>query len=155
MSCKKLKVKQSHISGTGLFTNEFIKKGDIVMLWNVDAFLTTEKDYLQKQRAGDPVMIVTGVRYIDNYFLYTDGNYRIENYINHSFEPNILYHCGICFAMNDIYKNEELTTDYTYLLSEHDVPFTDKITGKKVCGVSSISCLKETTRQLADIFKNL
>jgi len=144
----------SKIQGSGLFTSEYIKRGDVIMLWNANAHVILENEYDQRTAENDEDIIKSGVRYIKNYFLYTDKTDRIENYINHSFMPNVLYHCGICFAIRDININEELTVDYTYLLSEKDPPVKDYVSGKIVCGISGYECLKQTTNQLADILNN-
>lgn len=149
---KKLTVKNSKISGIGLFADEAIKRGEVIMLWNLNAFLISEKEYNMRQSIGDELILTTGVRYVMDKFLYTDSEPRVENYINHSFNPNVLYHCGVCFALKNIDVGEELTVDYKYLLSENDdAGFIDQETGKKVQGLSGIECLKSTAKQLIEI----
>jgi SET domain-containing protein len=156
MSCKKLAVEDSKIQGIGLFAAEPIKMGDVVMLWNMDAFLIGEAEYNSRQANGDKLIEMTGVRYVADYFLYTDANPRYENYINHSFSPNILYHCGVCFALRDINSGDELTADYTYLLSEtDDMDFVDAATGRKVTGLSGLECLLQTTEILREVLLNV
>ena len=155
MNCKRLIVKASNIQGFGLFANETIKKGELVMLWNVSSNLIPKHKYDDLTLKQDPVIIKTGVRYINDYFMYTDNEDRMENYINHSFNPNILYHCGICFAIKNIQYNEELTVDYTYLLSENDPPVKDTVSGKLVSGISGLECLKQTTSRLNNILNIL
>lgn len=136
MACKKLFVSDSCIQGIGLHTAEPIKAGEIVMLWNVGATIIAESEYNARQDLGDDLIKITGVRYVGDYFLHTDDKPRYENYINHSFNPNILYHCGVCFALEDIDANAELTVDYTYLLSESDVMgFIDGKTKAQVRGL--------------------
>lgn len=155
MSYKNLTVKRSKIEGYGLYTNEFIRKGEIIMFWMANAYLIKELDYNTQQSKGDQQMIATGARYVGDMFLYTDigpRKDRYENYINHSFSPNVLYHCGVCFALRDIQPSEELTTDYTYLLSENDQEtFIDEASGKEVKGISWHKCLLHTTEQLQKI----
>lgn len=152
MSYKNLTVKRSKIEGYGLYTNEFICKGEIIMFWMANAHLIKELDYNIQQSKDDRQMIATGARYVGDMFLYTDigpRKDRYENYINHSFNPTVLYHCGVCFALRDIQPNEELTTDYTYLLSENDQEtFIDEASGKEVKGISWHKCLLHTTEQL-------
>ena len=152
MSYKNLTVKRSKIEGYGLYTNEFICKGEIIMFWMANAHLIKELDYNIQQSKDDRQMIATGARYVGDMFLYTDigpRKDRYENYINHSFNPTVLYHCGVCFALRDIQPNEELTTDYTYLLSENDQEtFIDGASGKEVKGISWHKCLLHTTEQL-------
>lgn len=154
MSCKKLYLSNSILQGTGLYTSEFIEVGDVVMLWNVDAFLINEKEYNQRQANGDAVVEMTGVRYVSDYFLYTDERPRYENYINHSFTPNILYHCGVCFALEDIEIGSELTVDYSYMLSESDdMGFVDGITGREVKGLHATVGLLESSKLLQKILE--
>lgn len=155
MACKKLFVKTSKIQGTGLYAGESIKAGDVVMLWMSEATIITEAEYNQRQEADDKLIKTTGVRYIGSYFLHTDEKPRYENYINHSFTPNILYHCGICFALKDIECGEELTVNYSYLLSESDsMGFVDERTGLKVSGLPYELGLMDTCKQLLQLIKN-
>jgi hypothetical protein len=97
-------------------------------------------------------MIDTGARFVNDIFLYTDGTARLENYINHSFKPNLLYHCGICFAKENISKYTELTVDYKYVLAKGDaVSFADSVTGEVVDGMDDVECLKQSTSELLNI----
>jgi SET domain-containing protein len=155
MACKELVVKASKIEGLGLYTADPIKRGEVIMLWNVDAYLITQKEYDTRTANNDQLIIATGVRYINDHFIHTDAKPRVENYINHSFTPNVLYHCGICFAMDEIPAGTELTTDYTYLLSENEEPIIDSGTGRKVQGISGIKCLQQTTEILSSILKGI
>jgi hypothetical protein len=104
---------------------------------------------------GDEQMIKTGARYVGPIFLYTGTEYRKENYINHSFNPNILYHCGICFALTDIKVGEELTVNYSHVLSENDsMAFKDQKTGQMVKGISWKQSIVETSKLLAGLYEN-
>jgi len=153
---RKLFIGDSKLQGTGLFAGEDIKKGDVVMIWSMNCFIISEKDYNEEQRKGNSIMIKTGARFIDGIFLYTDSTPRLENYVNHSFTPNMLYHCGICFAKKDIAAGEEVTIDYKYVLAKGDVArFIDSSTGRDVDGLTSIECIKESTKELFDIVNSL
>lgn len=146
---KSLILKDSKISGTGLFANEDIKSGEVIMIWTLKAFVIDENGYNEAQKSGNGLMIKTGCRFVDGIFLYTDDSPRLENYVNHSFQPNMLYHCGICFAKIDIKKGDELTADYRYILAANDAnAFIDQISGKPVDGLDSQTCLIQTTREL-------
>ena len=157
---RKLIVKKSPISGIGVFAGEDFKKGEIVLLFCIDCKLISVSDYNEEQKKGNSLMIKTGCRFIDGIFLYTDDdtedNPRVENYINHSFEPNILYHAGVCFANKNISVNDEITIDYRYLLAKGDYgSFVDVNTGRKVDGVDSLTCIRETSAQLVELYKNV
>jgi hypothetical protein len=149
---KKLILKESPISGTGIFANEDIKRGEVVMVWSIKALIIGEEEYNEAQKSGNALMIKTGCRFVDGIFLYTDNSPRLENYVNHSFNPNLLYHCGICFAKTNIKKDDELTADYRYILAEHDAnSFVDAETSTKVDGYDSQTCLLKTTQELLEI----
>lgn len=146
-------VEKSNISGRGLFTKHTINKGSIVMLWNNKANIIKEDEYNELQRTGEKIILNTGVRYVGNLFLYTDNLDRYENYINHSDDPNTIYHCGICFAKRYIESNEELTVDYRYLLSEYDdAGFYSN--GESIIGHSAEKALLESSKQLMDVLKS-
>ncbi len=148
---RKLSVKKSHISGAGLglFADEDIKKGTVVLAFSLDAFTITKDDYDTQQNEENDLMMTTGCRFIGDIFLYTDSRVRYENYINHAFEPNLLYHAGLCIALDDIPKGAELTVDYGLILSENDkYSFTDTNTNKCVCGLDGMQALKKSTTQL-------
>ena len=121
------------------------------MIWSENAHVCTEDEYNCAQQDGNADMIASGVRFIGNNFLWTKG-YRIENYMNHSTTPNLLYHCGVCFALRDITAGEELTVNYSYLLSEDDdQSFTCAAAGRSIKGLSARQSLRETTAMLLNI----
>lgn len=155
MSCVKLSKRKSNISGHGLFAGEFIKKGKIIMIWLFEAKLLDEETYISESQKGNNNIIVTGCRGVGDVFLHTDDTPRYENFINHSETPNVLYHAGVCYALCDIQKDTELTTNYTYLLSQRDEPVIDSITGKKIEGVSPLECLKKTTQTLHELLGSI
>jgi len=152
-SIRKLIVKDSTISGKGVFADEDFAIGDVIMIWAHDCFIIREDDYNKEQQCGNTNIIKTGARFVDGYFLYTlDGQPRIEDNMNHSYTNNVLYHCGVCFAMRDIKKGEELFVNYRYVLSKGDYAgFIDHKTNLVVDGVDSLTCLMETTKILSDI----
>ncbi len=158
MANKKLTIKKSKIEGYGLYAAEDIKRGEIIMIWTADAYLIPEHEYIAKLKTNDKQMLATGARYVGSTFLYTDvgpGKDRYDNYINHSFEPNVLYHCGVCFALCDICDGDELTTDYTYLLAEGDVEsFYDVNSKRQVYGANAHECLMVTTDKLAKLLQS-
>lgn len=141
----------------GLYTAEPILKKSVVSLFTESCFFCTESEYNQEQERGNHRIIRTGVRYIHDIFLFEKTmNYEEDkfNYINHSFTPNTLYHCGILFATEDIPAHSELTVDYRLFLSENDLfKFIDGETQKEVTGFSGKEALAYSTQQLTDLFK--
>jgi SET domain-containing protein len=148
-------IKDSQIAQMGLFTKEYIKKGSIVGFFMYDSIkIMTEKDYQEEQRKGNSMVIKTACRYVGKYFLYGDS-IGYDEHFNHSFTPNILYHCGICFALRDILPGEELTVNYHYLLAEDDVyNFTDIKSGRKVDGISPTKTLVESAKELIKLYES-
>lgn len=148
--------KNSQIAQTGLFTKQSIKKGQIISFFIEDGIeYITENKYNEEQNKDNLKVIKGSCRYIDKYFVYydkTDTNIYPEEFFNHSFEPNVLYHCGICFALRDISINEELTINYEYLLSNNDkTQFIDSKTCKLVNGLDSKTSLLKSTKELLNI----
>lgn len=79
-----------------------------------------------------------------------------ECYLNHSFEPNGLWHLGFVFALKDLPQGTEITIDYRHLLppgqSEH---FIDAASGERIVGLSWPESLAQSTRALAGLLGNL
>jgi len=148
-------VKVSPIAQQGLFTTQFIKKGTIVGVFTVGIQIIEEKDYNKAQEKGDDMMIRTGARYVGKYFLHKD---KIENeeYLNHSPNPNILYHCGVLFAIRDIQSGEELCANYQYIFAHDDATkFNDTETGNDVNGLPPLAALKQSTGELAKLLYDI
>ncbi len=144
----KNELRKSKICGLGLFTLEKIKKGRIIGNFSHNANVMTEEEYQKEQGIGNSLIIQSAVRWAGKLFVYNSeiGN---EDYINHSDDPNILYHCGLCFALKDIDAGEELTINYRYFLAENDVgAFMDAFTGEKIDGLSSKESLLRSSQEL-------
>jgi hypothetical protein len=145
---KKFKVHPSKLSGKGLFADEDIPIGAVVANLAQSCPVMTEDEYQKAQLRGDQIITMTAVRWIEDRFLYGDS-IGPEEYINHSFEPNMLYHCGICFARTHIQADEELTVDYRYFLAENDVnKFRDALTGQLVDGFPWRVALQNSSEEL-------
>lgn len=108
----KVEMRESVISGNGLFAKENIGKGEIVVNFDggkgkiVD--LKTADEFYE---SGNDNQIQVG----DDEFFYATTDDEIENadFFNHSCDPN----CGIkgilqIVAMRDILSGEEITFDY-------------------------------------------
>lgn len=151
----KYEVRPSEINGKGLFLLESVQKGQIIALSVTDANYSTEREYQEEQSKGDDLMIMTAVRYVGKHFIYTTF-IEDEDYINHSENPTVLYHCGICFAKKDLKPGDELTVDYRYYLAENDFHrFTDIITGAEIDGYSPKQSLLRSSIELLEILKDV
>ncbi len=149
----KAKVKDSEISGKGLFALEKIPKSTIVAIYGADAELITEEEYLEKQKQGDKLVAQTGVRWAGKYFL-IGAEITDEDFMNHSEIPSLLYHCGVCFALRDIEPGEELTVDYKYFLAKHEVcGFKDKESGNDIKRLSGRDAMLDSAKELIKLLE--
>ncbi|SHG27537.1 SET domain-containing protein-lysine N-methyltransferase [Ornithinibacillus halophilus] len=149
----KTEVKQSKVHGEGLFLLEPVKKGDIIASLIVDAKIMTEEEYQEEQRKNNEIVVKTGVRFAGEYFLYKD-TIDNEEYINHSNDPSMLYHCGICFAKRDLDAGDELTVDYKYFLARDDIfQFSDEDTSQKVDGMDPKKAMIDSAKELIELWK--
>ena len=149
-----VEVKDSDNAGKGCFTKQRIPKGAVVDIFPIEARIIKEEDYL-KQQKNNHLVEQSGVRWVGNYFMI---GYEIceDDFINHSDNPNLLYHCGICFAKRDIDSGEELTVNYQYFLSKKDNNlFTDCKTGRRIQTLSGKEALEQSTKELVQLLKEL
>ena len=144
-------VRASTIFGRGLFATEPIGRGRIICFFAINAQVITEKRFLEAVVKDEHMIVRTGTRYAGEYF--TVGN-ESEPYtfINHSFEPNLLCHCGMVIARQAISAGEEMTLDYRTLVDDTDIgTYRDAQTGREIRGFSARETLLRTARELIDI----
>jgi hypothetical protein len=148
-------VRKSSIFGEGCFATEPVAKGTIVCCFTLGAKVITEEEYLDACRAEVLPLMRTGTRYAGKYF--TVGNeHEPYTFINHSFEPNLLCHCGVVLARRDIPAGEEMTLDYRYLIDETDVGiYRDAKSGREIRGFPARETLLRTARQLVDLVESV
>ena len=144
----KTDVKDSGIFGKGLFAAERVPAGRIVCCFTLGAAVITEDEFVRGCAAGDRRVMRTGTRYAGRYF--TVGNEgEPYNFINHSFEPNLLSHCGLILARRDVAAGEELTLDYRLLVDPSDVAaYDDAATGRPIRGLPARETILRTAREL-------
>jgi len=153
----KLENRTSTVHGAGLYTLEHIPKKSIVFYWGQDDDETviTEDEYLQlRATRSDKIFQKSACRWVYDKFVYSE-HLEVDDNINHSFDPNILYYQGLGIAKRDIHINEELTINYEYMLSENDTAkFMDKETNKIVIGLSTEKILYNSARELSDLLNS-
>lgn len=149
-------VKPSTIFGQGIFTRQPVRKGAILCLFFLpDGQVITEEQFVAEVAKGTHMVMRTGTRHAGIYFTWSNTP-ADTMFFNHSFEPNVLCHCGTCFALRDIAPGEELTVDYRYLLDTTDVGlYHDARTGREIRGLPPRQTLLETTRQLLALLESL
>ncbi|MCG7490469.1 SET domain-containing protein [Vibrio sp. Of14-4] len=146
-------VKNSTIQGLGLFAAESATKGQLLAILSYQADILTEEEYQEKQRQGNDVITWSAVRWIGEVFL-TGDKIGPEERINHSVDPTMLYHCGLCFAKTDINIGDELTVDYKYFLANDDVNKFKDSENIKVDGINSHNALIDSAKELINLFSD-
>lgn len=148
-------IKPARCGGMGCFATEAIAKNAIVGILVYRGRLVSEDAYLETLRAGSEAAQCTGTRWVGSYFTVEDqrDEFVISNpheaFINHSYEPTLLFHCGICFATRALAAGSELTVNYEYVLSEGDPhAFRDIDTGRLVRGLSWQEALYRSAAEL-------
>lgn len=153
-------LRHSSVHNTGCFLLDHVLRGTVVGILVYPGRLITESALLQSDEAREPTAVATATRWIDNYFTVDapssaqSPETEHEAFINHSFRPSLLFHCGICFAMFDLAPDAELTVNYQYVLSEHDpCRFVDAASGRTVCGLPPRASLLRSASELLTLFQ--
>lgn len=141
--------------GTGVFTKQPIKKTNIVANFLHDVgFYLSEQTYNALQ-VNNEIIKKTACRWIGNSFLSKTyiGN---DEYINHSEDPNCIYVFGTLIAKKNIYTDEELTVDYSTILSASDhFAFEDSQTGKPVDGLPWKEAMEKMCRDYFELIASV
>lgn len=146
----KSQIKKSKIAEKGCFTKQAIKKASVVGILAFKTDAITEKEYDAASKKKTKRIVDTSIRWVGDIFLVNHkGEHKVEDKLNHSEKPNLLYHCGIVFALRNIKSGEELTVDYRYFLSPNEAePVRDVKTGTVIKGYNAKKSLKESTKEL-------
>lgn len=144
----KTRIAPSPLHERGLFAAEPIPMASTVGIMTIGAKLTSERIYQEAQAQGDATAIQTGTRWFGRYFMY-DDTWMHEDFINHSFEANLILLAGVLIAGRDIAAGEEITCDYRFILAHGDQHrFTDRRTGRAVDGLPAHAAVSEACHQL-------
>jgi hypothetical protein len=150
----KTTIQEKQGKGLALFANEHIAKGTIVFFFgNKDTKVITLEEYVNLVHQGDRNAIRTGCRITkDSFVIYNSDKPNPCEYINHSFSPSLLYYYGMCIASRDIEIGDELTLDYSYIVSDEAFEsFVDCETGKAIKGISYNTYDKKSIEQLKEL----
>ena len=151
----KTEVRETGVYGKALYAAEPIRKGTIVCSFTLGADITTEDEYVRAVAENRQPITRTGTRYGGRYYTYgnVDAPY---NFVNHSFKPNLLCHCGVVLALRDIAPGEELTLDYRTLIDPTDVGlYNDAVTGREIRGFTARETLLRTARELIALVESI
>lgn len=134
-------------AGRGVFLDEAVARGRVLVA--PDAIPATYRwDEVRAQPDPEAAMAAAVRWFEDRYTISLD--WPDECFLNHSFEPNGLWHLGFVFAARDLAAGEELTIDYRHLLPEGEVEaFRDAGSGQAIVGYSWAESLAVSTRALA------
>lgn len=107
----KVEVRNSAISGKGLFATTMIRKGETVLFWH-------PKELSREEAAELPAS--------EQHYMYPEGDIMLymqppERYVNHSCEPNTHVVGKSDVASKDIQSGEEITSDYMDIETENFV----------------------------------
>ena len=136
-------------AGKGLFLDETVAAGRIITAPD-----GIDRTYRHADINASPELIAqfhASARWFeDRYTLSPD--WPDECYINHSFQPNGLWHLGFVFALTELPPGTEMTVDYRHLLPPGESEdFADSATGETITGFSWSESLASSTRALAEL----
>jgi len=134
-------------AGQGLYLDEAVEAGRIITA--PDAIDRTYRLTDILGSADLASQLHASARWFeDRYTLSPD--WPDECYINHSFQPNGLWHLGFVFALSNLPQGTEITVDYRHLLPPGQAEdFLDAETGEKIVGLPWSESLVQSTRALA------
>jgi uncharacterized protein len=110
-------VRPSQVAGAGLgvYALEEVAAGEFVgMDFPAPRRLATHAEV----RAQPPELRKYSWRHVEHvYFAARDDLRTATDFLNHSFDPNILWHLGCYFTARDVAVGDELTVDYRVILA--------------------------------------
>lgn len=137
-------------AGLGIFSLEAVPAGTFLGMDFLKSSWVTTAEHIDQQ----PEEIGKfGWRHIsDICFLVDNGEKAPTDFMNHSFEPNILWHVGHYFAIRDIAAGDELFMDYRHMLDPSwGVQWKDAVSGQHVVGFSWRESLAKSSQVLAGL----
>lgn len=128
--CKKVHVANSFLSGKGLFSDELIKKGEVILRFGGSIALQKDRhsgSYIESSFlpiSEDCILCETKTSQKDP-----------SDYINHSCSPNVgMKDCITLIAIRDIQIGEEILCDYAFWECDEDYVM------KEQCKCGYVNC---------------
>lgn len=140
-------------AGKGLFLEEIVRQGSVLIAPDkINGPTTTMMHACELAKfPPDSLECQSSIRWFEQWSTVCLG-WDDECFVNHSFDPNGLWHLGFVFAQRDIEPGEELTMDYRFIVGDHEkLPFRDAHTGKPIVGLPWNELIRHTARQLLNI----
>ncbi len=132
-------------AGKGLFAVDAIPRGRVI-----SSPTHIEETFPLREFLDDPEHphAYSAVRWFEDHCTIAP-EWPDECHLNHSFDPNGLWHIGFVFARRDINPGEEITIDYRHILGPGvEEPFLDAMTGRPIIGLDWASSARETAAEL-------
>lgn len=151
MIVPRYRVAESRIAGAGkgLFLAQDVRGGSVIVA--PDNVHTVWPESKLRQYPADSREVESSVRWFEDWFSLTP-EWSDECYVNHSFEPNALWHLGFIFALTALPADAEITMDYRYVIGDGErMPFTDGQTGREIVGLPWTIALRDSASMLAKL----
>lgn len=140
-------------AGLGLFADEPIPRGTVIE-FPVGVSRVYSRAELLALPPDSPELL-TSIRWLDDCYV-ADPERSDTYYINHSFEPNGLWHLGFTFALEDIPPGAEITIDYRVLMDADPTwAFQDTSTGRPIQGFTWEEKMVYSAGRLLALFHDL
>lgn len=113
----KTEVRPSQVAGAGLgaFAREEVAAGEFVGMDFPSPRRLAKHEEIRAQPAD---LRKYSWRHVEQvYFAARDDLRTATDFLNHSFDPNILWHLGCYFTLRDVAVGDELTVDYRVILA--------------------------------------
>lgn len=133
-------------AGKGLFLDEPVRAGRIITAPDQIDRTFREAEFTDPALAQQKY---ASARWFEDCYT-VSPDWPDECYINHSFQPNGLWHLGFVFALAELPAGTEITVDYRHLLPPGEAEdFADAATGEIITGLTWTESLALSTRALA------
>src|SRR6476619_4801342 len=151
----KTEVRETNRYGKALYAAERVRRGTIVCSFTLGSEVTTEDDYVRAVAELRQPVTRTGTRYAGKYFTFGNAD-APYNFVNHSFAPTLLCHCGVILARRDLEAGDEMTLDYRTLIDTTDVGiYNDAVSGREIRGLGARETILKTARDLIALVEGL
>lgn len=138
-------------AGKGLRLTAAVPRGAVMIA--PDNLHTVWPEAKLREYPADSLEVQASVRWFESWFSITP-EWTDECFVNHSFQPNGLWHLGFIFALDDLPAGTELTVDYRLLLGDDEDPgFACAETGRAIRGWPWRESLARSTAGLAGLFR--
>lgn len=132
-------------AGKGFWLEQDVPAGKVLIApTRVTETVTLEQVFSPESHPGADTSVV----WFENHCV-VSPDYPDDFFINHSFQPNAVWHLGFVFALRPLKRGEELFLDYRHLVApDRALDFNDGATGKPIVGFPWKESLRITSAQV-------